>query len=138
MDRLQINVVMKMCLWIVFVCLANTLTFTQSNAQDCAGLECRAQYDPSFWKEDLKLRIPQRMAIQKINNEYYEHIIRAFQEKPNNQEALQEALSQNLIQRNRQILQVLTSRQRHQWRRILYRYDETWQADSSHEPRMRL
>jgi hypothetical protein len=97
------------------------LTSNVMLAQEVIPSSKLIQYDPLFWKDQLKLDQDQCQKIREINGEYYESLFTAYQEEKDNRDALRQLADKSLIQRNQEIWETFDSRQRKRWKRI-------WQA----------
>lgn len=93
-------------------------------AQDVAEPEKLIQYDPLFWKDQLKLDNEQCLKIREINGEYYRNLFIAYQEEQDDRKALRQLADKSLMQRNQEIWDTFDSKQRKRWKRI-------WQASIS-------
>jgi hypothetical protein len=87
-------------------------------AQDVNQSSDLIQYDPLFWKDQLKLDQDQCLKIREINGEYYESLFTAYQEEKNDRDALRQLANKSLAQRNQEIWETFDSRQRKRWKRI--------------------
>ncbi len=87
-------------------------------AQDGNQSSDLIQYDPLFWKDQLKLDQDQCLKIREINGEYYESLFTAYQEEKNDRDALRQLANKSLAQRNQEIWETFDSRQRKRWKRI--------------------
>lgn len=90
-------------------------------AQDLKASERLIQYDPLFWKDQLKLDNDQCLKIREINGEYYKNLFIAYKEEKNDRKALRQLADKSLMQRNQEIWDTFDSKQRKRWKRI-------WQA----------
>jgi len=91
------------------------------SAQDIKEPEKLIQYDPLFWKDQLKLDNDQCIKIREINGEYYKSLFVAYQEEKNDRKALRKLADKSLMRRNQEIWDTFDSKQRKRWKRI-------WQA----------
>ena len=85
------------------------------------------QYDPLFWKDQLKLDKDQCQKIKEINSEYYESLFSAYQEEKDDRNALRKSANKSLVQRNQEIWETFHPKQRKRWKRI-------WQASTPQVP----
>lgn len=90
-------------------------------AQNIIESEKLIQYDPLFWKDQLKLDNDQCLKIREINGEYYKNLFIAYEEEKNDRKALRRLADKSLMQRNQEIWDTFDSKQRKRWKRI-------WQA----------
>lgn len=90
-------------------------------AQDVTASEKLIQYDPLFWKDQLKLDNDQCLKIREINGQYYRNLFIAYQEEKDDRKALRQLADKSLMRRNQEIWDTFDSKQRKRWKRI-------WQA----------
>lgn len=95
------------------------------SAQDIKESEKLIQYDPLFWKDQLKLDNEQCIKIREINGEYYKSLFSAYRQEKDDRKALRKLADKSLMQRNQEIWDTFDSRQRKRWKRI-------WQASIGH------
>jgi hypothetical protein len=106
-------------MFVGFILLSSTLTMAQD-----ANL---VQYDPLFWKDELKLDRDQCQKIKEINSEYYESLFTAYREEKDDRNALRKSANRSLVQRNQEIWETFHPKQRKRWKRI-------WHASTSQVP----
>ena len=94
-------------------------------AQEITESEKLIQYDPLFWKDQLKLDNDQCIKIREINGEYYKSLFIAYKEEKDDRKALRKLADKRLMERNQEIWDTFDSRQRKRWKRI-------WQASIAH------
>ena len=94
-------------------------------AQDIKESEKLIQYDPLFWKDQLKLDNEQCIKIREINGEYCKSLFVAYRQEKDDRKALRKLADKSLMQRNQEIWDTFDSRQRKRWKRI-------WQASTGH------
>ncbi|HEX6225461.1 MAG TPA: hypothetical protein VFZ52_13685 [Chryseolinea sp.] len=99
------------------------LSSTSILAQDASLV----QYDPLFWKDQLKLDRDQCQKIKEINSEYYQSLFAAYEEKKGDRNALKKSANKSLLQRNQEIWETFHPKQRKRWKRI-------WHASTSKVP----
>jgi hypothetical protein len=87
-------------------------------AQKINESEQLIQYDPLFWKDQLKLDNDQCIKIREINGEYYKSLFIAYKEEKDDRKALRKLADKSLMQRNQEIWDTFDSRQRKRWKRI--------------------
>jgi len=109
----------KVSLLVGFIILSSTAIM----AQDANVV----QYDPLFWKDQLKLDRDQCQKIKEINSEYYQSLFTAYAEEKGDRNALKKSANRSLIQRNQEIWETFHPKQRKRWKRI-------WHASTSHVP----
>jgi hypothetical protein len=97
-------------------------------AQDNNEAEALIQYDPLFWKDELKLDNDQCQKIREINGEYYESLFTAYRKEKDDRKALRQLADKSLIHRNQEIWDTFDSKQRKRWKRI-------WQASIASDSR---
>jgi hypothetical protein len=102
------------------IIIVGAVVFSTSSllAQEAVEADKLIQYDPLFWKDQLKLDNDQCLKIREINGEYYQNLFTAYQEEKDNRDALQRIAYRSLIQRNIEIWETFDSKQRKRWRRI--------------------
>lgn len=93
-------------------------------AQDAEPKETLVQYDPLFWKEQLKLNDEQCQKIREINSEYYESLFIAYRVKKNDRAALRSLADKSLLHRSQEIWETFHPKQRKRWKRM-------WQTSTS-------
>lgn len=103
---------------LMMIAAAIVLASSPLLAQDLNDSEKLIQYDPLFWKDQLKLDNEQCQKIREINGEYYENLFTAYREERNNRDALRRLADKSLIQRNQEIWETFDSKQRKRWKRI--------------------
>jgi hypothetical protein len=84
-------------------------------AQEDNGHDSEFMYDPTFWKEDLRLSKTQYYAISEINSEFYTNLIQTAHQTAATEEL---APTDLLNQRQELIWDLLSSRQKNKWRKI--------------------
>ena len=75
-------------------------------------------FDPSFWRDELRLNGSQCLRMQEINKEFYDHLLMAFREKSDDKNALRSAFEQCWFDRNRQLWETMSARQQKKWKKI--------------------
>lgn len=110
---------------LIIACLTMLFATSSINAQDVTEPEKLIQYDPLFWKDQLKLDTDQCIKIREINGEYYKSLFIAYQTEKDDRKALRKLADKSLIQRNQEIWDTFDSKQRKRWKRI-------WQASIAH------
>jgi hypothetical protein len=105
------------------IMIVGVIVFASSSlvGQEIRESEKLIQYDPLFWKDQLKLDNDQCQKIRAINGEYYESLFTAYREEKNDRDALRQMADKSLMQRNQEIWDTFDSKQRKRWKRI-------WQA----------
>jgi len=100
----------KVIMFVGFILLSSTVIM----AQDANVV----QYDPLFWKDQLKLDKDQCQKIKEINSEYYESLFTAYKEEKDDRNALRRLANKSLVQRNQEIWETFHPKQRKRWKRI--------------------
>jgi len=101
---------------IVFIIVIWSTAAIQSvHAQNAESDNDEIMYDPTFWKEDLRLSKEQYFAINEINSEFYNNLILAVQQVAPSKEPTPSAL---LSQRKDLIWGLLSPRQKSKWKKI--------------------
>jgi len=72
-------------------------------------------YDPSFWKDELKLSSAQQQQIDKINADFYENIKLIYSKK---ESSYTNEIAQLLVNRSEQIWGTFHHRQKRKWEKL--------------------
>jgi hypothetical protein len=99
----------QVILFVGFILLSSTLMAQDANL---------VQYDPLFWKDELKLDQDQCQKIREINSEYYESLFTAYEMEKGDRNALRKSANRSLVQRNQEIWETFHPKQRKRWKRI--------------------
>jgi hypothetical protein len=108
----------QVILFVGFILLSSTLIAQDANL---------VQYDPLFWKDELKLDQDQCQKIKEINSEYYESLFTAYEMEKDDRNALRKSANRSLVQRNQEIWGTFHPKQRKRWKRI-------WHASTAQVP----
>lgn len=76
-------------------------------------------YDPLFWKDELKLSTVQTQEIKEINRKFYEKVVDAYQEKPDNTAEVKAKVQESLEDRSHRIWETLHTRQKRKLEKIV-------------------
>src|SRR4051812_1611109 len=76
------------------------------------------RFDPSFWKEALRLNSNQYKRMQDINQEFYDQLVSAFKEMKDDRKAFRSVFTQCWVHRNTQLWATMNARQQKKWKRI--------------------
>jgi hypothetical protein len=80
-------------------------------------------YDPTFWRQDLKLSKEQYFAIAEINSEFYNNLIESAHQVIVSRE---NHISNDLLaERTRSIWKLLSTRQKTKWKKISKSFNDT-------------
>jgi hypothetical protein len=80
-------------------------------------------YDPTFWKQDLRLSKEQYFAIAEINSEFYNNLIESAHQVIVSRE---NHISNDLLaERTRSIWKLLSTRQKTKWKKISKSFNDT-------------
>ena len=99
----------KLIMFVGFILSSTAIMAQDSNV---------VQYDPLFWKDQLKLDKEQCQKIKEINSEYYESLFTAYKEEKDDRNALRRSAIKSLVQRNQEIWETFHPKQRKRWKRI--------------------
>ncbi len=102
---------------IVFIFILCNIAGIQSlYSQNMNDGNSEVMYDPTFWKQDLRLSKEQYFAITEINSEFYNNLIQAVHQVMDSKE---NHISTDLLaQRTKLIWKLLSPRQKTKWRKI--------------------
>lgn len=87
-------------------------------AQQQPALSATILFDPSFWKEELRLNGHQYLRMQEINKEFYDRLVVAFKEMSDDRKAFRSAFAQCWMNRNTQLWETMNARQKKKWKKI--------------------
>jgi hypothetical protein len=100
----------------VFIFVLFSITGIQSlYSQNMNEGNSEVMYDPTFWKQDLRLSKEQYFAIAEINSEFYNNLILAVHQVMDSKDDLSTDL---LAQRTKLIWRLLSPRQKNKWKKI--------------------
>lgn len=105
---------MKANVFIIWLC---SLAGVQSlYAQNMNDVNNEVMFDPTFWKQDLRLSKEQYSAITEINSEFYTNLIHSVQQVIQTKE--NHISTELLAQRTKLIWRQLSPRQKTKWKKI--------------------
>jgi hypothetical protein len=105
---------MKTNIFIFILCSIAGIQSLYSQSMNDGNSE--VMYDPTFWKQDLRLSKEQYFAITEINSEFYNNLIQAVHQVMDSKE---NHISTDLLaQRTKLIWKLLSPRQKTKWRKI--------------------
>ena len=99
------------------------------NAQNMNDGNSEVLYDPTFWKQDLRLSKGQYYAIAEINSEFYNNLLQAVHQVIDSKE--NHISTDLLVQRRNLIWKLLSPRQKTKWKKISRSISYTF-LDSEH------
>lgn len=101
----------------VFIIILCSFAAVQSlSAQTIDEGNSEVMYDPTFWKQDLRLSKVQYSAITEINSEFYNNLILAVNQVIDSKE--NDISTELLAQRTKLIWKLLSPRQKTKWKKI--------------------
>jgi hypothetical protein len=105
---------MKTNVFILLFCCFAGVQFV--HAQNMNGSNAEVIYDPTFWRQDLKLSKEQYFAIAEINSEFYNNLIESAHQVIVSRE---NHISDDLLaERTKSIWKLLSQRQKTKWKKI--------------------
>ncbi len=106
---------MRVNVFIIILCSISSIQSINAQTIDNDG-NTEVMYDPTFWKQDLRLSKEQYFAITEINSEFYNNLIQAVHQVMDSKE---NHISTDLLaQRTNLIWKLLSPRQKTKWRKI--------------------
>lgn len=113
---------MKTSAFIFIMCCLSGLQCAY--AQNMNDGSSEVMYDPTFWKQDLRLSKEQYFAISEINSEFYNNLLQAVHQVIDSKES---HISTDLLaQRKNLIWKLLSSRQKTKWKKISRSFNYTF------------
>lgn len=100
----------------VFIIVLCSFVGVQSLSAQTIDGDSEVMYDPTFWKQDLRLSKEQYSAITEINSEFYNNLILAVHQVVDSKE--NHTSTDLLAQRTKLIWKLLSPRQKTKWKKI--------------------
>lgn len=107
----------RSCMRVVAVLFVLTVG-ASSYAQQQPVPSATILFDPSFWKDELRLNGHQYLRMQEINKEFYDRLVIAFREMSDDRKAFRSAFAQCWVIRNTQLWETMNVRQKKKWIKI--------------------